>query len=35
MKMDLKEYFEAAIVIAVIGILHILCIIKKLLEPKP
>jgi hypothetical protein len=33
--MTIKDYIEAAIVIAAIGVLHILNKIKQLLEPKP
>jgi len=35
MKMTLKEYIEMALMIMVIGVLHIIQKIKKLLESKP
>jgi hypothetical protein len=35
MRMTIKDYIEAAIIIAAIGVLNILHKIKQLLEPKP
>jgi hypothetical protein len=35
MRMTIKDYLETAIIIASIGVLHIIDKIKQLLEPKP